>query len=409
MTIRGLSISALLAALALAGCNDESLQPPPAPSAGALFQRYVSIGNSLTAGLQSAGINDSTQLQAYPVILAHQMGTTFYPPLLSRPGCPPPFTNVFTNTRLGTGSTASTCFYRAPGVLPYVSNVAVPGAAVGDVTSNTGAGTNANPLTQLVLGGRTQLQAAMAVHPTFLSVWIGNNDVLGSFTALPNAGDSTLITPVATFQASYQKIVDSIKASGAKAVLIGVANVTEIPYASTGSIYFEIANNLVAGVAFPPTFHVDPLCAPAFINPAGKGDSTLVPFPFGVQLIAAAAAGATDTLHCTETSTVQPAELRKLVSTMLAYNAFISAAASTNSWAYVDPNPVLDSLRQDPQQVAPFPNVGSPASPTPCSGSPFGLAFTCDGVHPSASTHILIARHLAQAINAKFSTNIPLP
>ncbi|HUL49462.1 MAG TPA: SGNH/GDSL hydrolase family protein, partial [Gemmatimonadales bacterium] len=213
MTIRGLSISALLAALALAGCNDESLQPPPAPSAGALFQRYVSIGNSLTAGLQSAGINDSTQLQAYPVILAHQMGTTFYPPLLTRPGCPPPFTNVFTNTRLGTGSTATTCYYRAPGPIPFVSNVAVPGAAVADVMQNTA---NANPLTQLILGGRTQMQAAMAAHPTFVSVWIGNNDVLGAFTALPNAGDSALITPVATFQAAYQKIVDSIKASGAK-------------------------------------------------------------------------------------------------------------------------------------------------------------------------------------------------
>ena len=41
------------------------------PPAGAPFMaRYVAIGNSITAGFQSNGINDSTQRRAYPHLLA---------------------------------------------------------------------------------------------------------------------------------------------------------------------------------------------------------------------------------------------------------------------------------------------------------------------------------------------------
>ena len=42
-----------------------------------LFDRYVAIGNSITAGFQSDGINDSTQRQAYPALLAKQMRTRY--------------------------------------------------------------------------------------------------------------------------------------------------------------------------------------------------------------------------------------------------------------------------------------------------------------------------------------------
>jgi lysophospholipase L1-like esterase len=409
MTMRRLSVAASLgAALMLAGCSDETLNLPPTGmyTGGPLFQRYVAMGNSITSGVQSAGILDSTQAVAYPVIVAKQMGgSPFYMPILKRPGCPAPFTNVFTQTRLG-GFGPTDCAYRDTSSTrsPYISDVAVPGAEAIDVTVNGPApGTNSNALTQLILGGYTQLQAMQAQHPTFVSVWIGNNDVLGAFTNLPNAGDSTLITPLATFQTDYQKIVDGINAVGARAILLGVAKVTDIPYASLGSIYFAIKAGLVPGAAFPPSFVVGPNCAPTGFG--GKGDSILVPFPFGGALLAAAAGGAADTLYCTEPQTVQPAEVRKLLTTVAQYNAIISAAASANNWAYLDPNPVLDSLRADTSAVAAFPKFQY----TSCSPSPFGTAFSCDGVHPSTSTQLLIARHIVQAINSKYGSAIPAP
>ena len=413
MTIRRISLAAGLV-LAAAGCNNEALVTPPVPqyAGGAMFQRYVAMGNSITAGFQSGGINDSTQKQSYVGLVADKMGSPFYYPSLTKPGCPPPIDTVFTATgvphRLG-GGTAATCFFRAPTIPPFLTNVAVPGAEALDLLKNgPGPGTNSNALTLLMLGGRTQIQAMMAAHPTFVSVWAGNNDVLGAATNSANAGDSTLITPIATFQTTYADIVDSVSASGASAILIGVANVTAIPFFSQGATYYAIRNGLVPGQpgdTFPSAdslFHVDPLCAPSAFG--GKGDSVLVPFPFGGALLGAAQAGVNDTLHCAEPQTVQPAELVKLLTTVAAYNAFIVSQATAKNWAYLDPNTALDSLRLIPTQVAPFPNFAAA-----CSGAPFGLAFTCDGVHPSASTHLIIARHIVQAINAKYGSAIPAP
>ena len=413
MTIRRISLAAGLV-LAAAGCNNEALVTPPVPqyAGGAMFQRYVAMGNSITAGFQSGGINDSTQKQSYVGLVADKMGSPFYYPSLTKPGCPPPIDTVFTATgvphRLG-GGTAATCFFRAPTIPPFLTNVAVPGAEALDLLKNgPGPGTNSNALTLLMLGGRTQIQAMMAAHPTFVSVWAGNNDVLGAATNSANAGDSTLITPIATFQTTYADIVDSVSASGASAILIGVANVTAIPFFSQGATYYAIRNGLVPGQpgdTFPSAdslFHVDPLCAPSAFG--GKGDSVLVPFPFGGALLGAAQAGVNDTLHCAEPQTVQPAELVKLLTTVAAYNAFIASQATAKNWAYLDPNTALDSLRLIPTQVAPFPNFAAA-----CSGAPFGLAFTCDGVHPSASTHLIIARYIVQAINAKYGSAIPAP
>ena len=408
-TIRCSAVLGLL--LAAAACENEKVNTPFANQpVDPLFGRYVSMGNSITAGVQSAGINDSTQSQSYAVLLSRAMRSPFFAPLMRRPGCPPPFTNVFTQARVG-GGTPTTCALRsvpnpAP---PYISNTAVPSAEVFDLYNNFGADSNANPLTTFFLGGLTQVGMARRGQPTFISVWIGNNDVLGAATSAANAGDSTLITPVATFEANYGALLDSIGDIGPTGgVLIGVANVVGVanrtglpptqppangvPFFSYGSTYFV----LDAVGQIPGPFAAGPLCAPP------RGDSVLVPFPFGAALIQAGG-----TLNCNELQTIQPAEAVKLSTTVAAYNTYISAQAASLGWAYFDPNPTLDSLRRITTQVAFFPNFGTPTAPTACSASPFGLAFSCDAIHPSASTHRLIAGYLRNVINSEYGTAIP--
>src|SRR5882672_12905007 len=84
--------ASLVLTLALAGCHaDDSLNAPPVSDP--MFVRYVSMGNSITAGFQSAGINDSTQKRSYAVLLASAMGTDFVYPSLAGRGCIPPFVN----------------------------------------------------------------------------------------------------------------------------------------------------------------------------------------------------------------------------------------------------------------------------------------------------------------------------
>jgi hypothetical protein len=399
--------------LAAAACtNDQLNRPFGNVPVNALFDRYVSMGNSITAGFQSGGILDSTQLQAYPVLLARAMRSPFFPPLLTSPGCPPPYTDVFTQTRLTPPlyppSTATSCYLRkipnpAP---PYISNTAVPGAEVIDIYKNLDTASNANTLTQFILGGLTQVQMVERAHPTFVSIWIGNNDVLGAATSSTNAGDSTKITSVVNFQTRYGAMLDSVENIGPQGgILIGVANVTAIPYFSAGATYWAIKNHLAPPDSFPTLFTVSNNCAPIATGiPGARGDSVLVPFPYGAALLGAAQLGAPSNLDCADTvaAVVVPAELVKLVTAVTAYNTYISGQATARGWAYLNPNTTLDSLRTVPTAVRPF-----PALLQPCSVNPFGTAFSCDAVHPSASTHRLIAQKLRLAINAAYTTAIP--
>jgi hypothetical protein len=392
--------------LGLAACNNDELFPNAAlKPVNPLFTRYVSMGNSITAGFQSGGIVDSTQVQAYPVLLAHSMHTPFFSPLLNRPGCTPPIVSVFSNPRTYLdGAPAGACALRKTQSVPppYINDVAVPGAYAYSILDNLAPAAHSNPLTTFFLGGMTQMQMLRKVDPTFVTAWIGNNDVLGAATNGTNAGDSTLVTDTSTFKAEYTALLDSMTSGGhvQGAALIGVANVTLVPFFSKGSTYFAIKAGLVPGAAFPPTFIVGANCAPNGLG--GNGDSTLVPFTFGLPLVAAAAAGATDTLKCTEPQTVQPAELRFMVRAVNSYNTFIQSQATTRGYAYLDPNTLFASVAAS---IPAFPTTSGAAAVT----APFGTYFSRDGVHPTALAHKLVADSLASKINAKYGTNLVLP
>ena len=413
-TTKLFAAAALGIVLGASAChNDELFRPANFTPIDPLFERYVSMGNSITAGFQSAGINDSTQSQSYAVLLANAMGSPFFPPLLNRPGCPPPFTNVFTQARVS-GGTPTTCALRKATAVPppYVSNTAVPGAEVLDIYNNLDTASNSNTLTTFILGGLTQAQMMARAQPTFVSIWIGNNDVLGAATSSTNGGDTTKITPVAAFQTRSTAAFDAVAAAGPRgAVVIGVANVTLIPFFSRGATYWAIKNGLVPGAAFPPTMTVDNNCAPIATGiPGARGDSTLVPFPYGALLLGTAQAGGPATLSCSDTipRVVVPAELRRLVATVTAYNTFDSTQAATRGWAWVNPNPLLAALAADTAQVRSFPYFPqNNAGDTVAVRRPFGRAFSLDAVHPSASTHKTIANALRTAINAKYGTSIP--
>ncbi len=396
--------------LVLAGaCSQDELFSPAVPlyKGGAMFQRYVSMGNSVTAGFQSGGINDSTQKQSYAAKLSVAMGgDRFNRPSLTIPGCPPPIDTLFTASgvphRLG-GAAAPPCSLRSAPLPPYISNVAVPGATVFD-PFHAGPTPSANALTLLILGARSQIQAMRDAQPTFVSAWIGNNDVLGAATDTANAGNPAEVTDTAVFRARYDSLLAGIDSTPSiqGGILIGVVDVGAAPYFSYGVTYL----GAFLQAKLPPAMVVLPNCAPR--SSGGIGDTVLVAFQYGFGLIGRAAAGVPDTLDCTNDHNIEPAELANIHATVGAYNAVISARATARHWAYVDPNGLLATLRADTTQVRIFPNTTATSCNGTASGSPFGLAFSCDGIHPSNASHRLIAQAIVQTINATYGSAIPV-
>ena len=160
------------------------------------------------------------------------MGSQYYYPSFTMPGCPPPIDTLFTASgvphTLG-APLAPPCALRSPTIPPYLTNVAVPGATTFDPVSTLPT-VSSNALTLFILGGRSQVEAAADAHPTFLSVWIGNNDVLGAATDQTNAGDPTKVTPVALFTANYDAMLADLDTISTLqgAILVGVADVAAI-------------------------------------------------------------------------------------------------------------------------------------------------------------------------------------
>ncbi len=403
-------IAAVAFVIMLAGCRADQLVEPPA-SAGTnagLFRRYVSLGNSIAAGFQSGGINDSTQRASFAVLFAQQAGTPFTYPSLAGRGCPAPLVNNVTQERVGSQPDDQPCDLRQLPLPLYLNNLAVPGLNVADAFSNTASGLGTySRLTQFFLGGRTQIEWLMAEQPTFVSVEIGPNDVLGAIISGSNPGDPTLVTPPTAFEAAYRQLADSIVATGAEAVLFTIPDVTLVPYVSSGSTYWCIRNQPACGFTapdFPPGFTVSNNCAPEAAIPGSPGDETLVPWTVGLAKIAAAAAGAPATLDCSvDAEVVLPSELAVIRDAVQADNAAIQAVADEHDWAIFDINLPFAALRAD-GSIPDFPDISQALSG---GNVTFGPIFSLDGFHPSSLAQALIANDVIAVVNAKYGTALP--
>jgi len=385
----------------LFGCNDESLVAPETENE--LFTRYVSLGNSIAAGFQSNGINTQTQSESYAALLADQMNTSFSIPELRQPGCPPPLTSFFDETGVPNpqrpGNTdATTCALRDARTPIQVNNVAVPGARVLDVLTNQ---VSANALTQFILGGRTQIEAALDANPTFATVWIGNNDVLD-----PALNGTDNVTPPSQFQSRYTTILDSLTSANSfqGGVLVGVANVTFTPFFSPGPVYYALDQ---AG-RFPDNFEVSENCN----NQSPEtGLSPLVPLNFGFGLLGQALQNPDQTipLDCEADGALSLTEVTTLSGTIQQYNQFIQQQASERDMGYLNPNDVLGALYLNEDGDPDPTNDLIPKFPDRDSDQPFGQFFSLDGVHPSAATHRVVAAQLIQVINETYDVSLTLP
>jgi GDSL-like Lipase/Acylhydrolase len=405
------------AALALAGmalsCDHEAsvFDPPPADD---MFATYVAIGNSITAGVQSGGINDATQRQSYAFLIAQQMRTRFAYPSLTMPGCQPPIINWQTGARLNTPAPVlpGGCQLRSTTLATDIlNNVAVPGAGSTEVNAPTSP--FHNTLTSLFLGGKTQTQRALDARPGFVSIWIGNNDVLDAAVlgiAFPNPNaPARPITPVATFTAEYDAMLDAITANGAnvEGILIGTVQTTAAPLVFPVAAFQDPAflagfGQLAGG---PVSVHANCTGSPALVsflivgpmrayNPANPVTPANHPRAIVCEKNTPGFADPVGDVYI-----LDAADQAAIQTAVTQYNAHIQSKANELGWAYVDPNAaggLIATLRAS-GCIRAVPNIGASATT-----SPFGACLSLDGIHPSPTGQAHVANAVIAAINSTY-------
>lgn len=326
-------------------------QTAPA-SAQTALERYVSLGDSITAGYQSGGLRADGQARAYPVLLAKRLGVGFAAPLGRDPGCPPP---------LGARTGAASCARLTPGAV--VSNFAVPGARVEDLLTARAStvAASARPLYSLILGPNdSQVSAALKARPQLISVWIGANNVLGAALS----GDAASATPPAQFERAYAALLGALKPANARLVLLTVPDVTSVPA-------------LVPGARLAGFGLGDASCA----NTQNRVPITRL---LGGEL----------PLSCDAPYALTPSEARAVQETVAAYNASIRRLAAREGALVFDVNEVQTSAN---------------ATYDPTSAAPFGPDFSLDGVHPSNSAHARLANALAAFLGRELGLPLRAP
>lgn len=267
-----LTTLALALLLPLSGCKtdfneDVSSIKPTAGSAD--FSNYIALGNSLTSGFSNNALYIDGQKESYPNIIAGQMqkagGGEFIQPMMADNngglllnGIPIQGTKLvltgFTNGNpdISNAQAAPTTDITNK-VTGKLNNFGVPGAksfhllapGYGNIAGVLTGKANPYYVRFATSATSTVVGDAALQKPTFYSLWIGNNDVLGYATSGGTGTDQTGNLNPATYgpnditdpqflAKSIEGIIQTMAAAGAtKGVIANIPNVTSIPFFTT--------------------------------------------------------------------------------------------------------------------------------------------------------------------------------
>lgn len=440
-------ISLFLSAILFVSCDDYTDLTPVVKdkmSGNADFTRYVSLGNSLTAGYQNGTLYESAQVYSYPNLIAKQVGTTFEMPIVSDPGLGgrmeiqslDPFV-VYTNKTAGVPLNSN---YPAP-----YNNLGVPGALTYDIlfakSSTTCAsyvyGNTPNPYFDLILRNSalnlgTPLEQALAQAPTFITLWIGNNDVLGYATS--GGTSPSAPTSVNDFQQLYGGIAQGLSQyasqTGAKVVVANIPNVSAIPFFTTVGAQIAINPNIPwanlllgfvyqkageSGIGSGSATQNDLLTGKVLVTLQGSSYAALLGQPTGkfyrdnhypalpVGIDTTKPFGFHPQNPFPNPYVLDPNEITTANNAVAQYNSVIAGLAQNFGFGLVDINTKFNQFR-----AADFTGGtvidGITFKTLYVSGGLFGL----DGVHPTNQAHAIVANEFIKVINSKFGAKIPL-
>jgi hypothetical protein len=470
----------LLVSLTFAACNNNdddisTVAEVPITAGSADFANYVALGDSFAAGYSDGALFKTGQDGSYVSILSQQFalagGGVFKVPYTSdNIGGLLLGGNVIAGPRLYFDTTTKSPVVVTGAPTTEVSthltgsfnNLGVPGAksfhlvapGYGNVAGvATGA---ANPYFARFARTPTTtvLDDALVQKPTFFSLWIGGNDVLGYATSggigvnqTGNLNPATYggndITDPNVFANVFSTLVTNLTAGGTKGVVANLPYVNTLPYFTTvpynpvaldaakatqlNTGYAKYNAGLQAMVTTYKLITAEEATRRTIVFKEGANavvieDSYLTNLTaYGVPSYRLATSE--DLIVLTSRSFIGTAvngdptkvngvsvpladkwvlskdEIAEVKVATDAYNVTIKAIADAKGLAFVDSKSIMDKLSTTGGIVS--------GDYTLTSAYVFGGAFSLDGVHPSPRGYALIANAFSVAINAKYGSNLP--
>lgn len=474
-TIKYIGLSFLALAFIACESDDEMItgnEPLPALTAGSAdFSKYVSIGNSLAAGFTDSALFIAGQENSFPNTLSKKFSlvggsATFTQPLMNDniggiaiggvqiPGAslgprlifngagPAPITTII-------GPVVSSTDLLVNNPTGPFNNMGVPGAAsfhfiapgYGNI-ANLSAGL-ANPYFVRLTGATpdaTIMELATAQSPSFVSLWVGANDVLGY--ALGGASDGGP-TPQPTFDFAVSQIMSNLES--AQGVMLNIPNVKDLPYftrvpynpvlldaATAGAVngaYAGYNATLQALVGAPPVMmtqeeadsrminFVEGLANAVVIMDEDLSDLTiydpmlvsmrqatsndLMVLPSANFIGTEAVPGNPFTVNgvaipLSDRWVLTPSEQEEITMAVSGFNATIQASASAAGYGLVDANTIFQQLASTGYDDGFY---------TLTADLVTGGAISLDGFHPTSRGYGLIANEIMKAIDATYGSN----
>ncbi len=381
------------------------------------LSKLVVVGDSLSAGVQNFSLLDTQQPNGYASLIASQAHVRLKLPLVPFPGAP----NVLQLTSLN-----PLTIIPVDGSLPPIprdkpctqpTNLAVPGVTLEQALTLVPGGTptpldaTAQLSTNLVLGfpnpfgphlpapytcpgtptqPLTQIQQAVALNPTTVIDYLGNNDAL--VPALTGALNT--LTPLSSFANSYDQVLDALEKTHATIITATIPDVTKVPYFTSVSTIAAEAHLPVGIVAAKlgvgPHDLLRPTATPFALSILSNQVQGPLPQTCRLPLPGLPAAD----IPCVLTA--KDAELVRL--TIDAYNIVILFESITHGATLVDIHALVDRIA----------STGVNADNKHLTTGFLGGLFSLDGVHPTNTGYAVIANAFIERMNASFGSGIPL-
>jgi hypothetical protein len=248
--------------------------------------------------------------------------------------------------------------------------------------------TDEDVITNLVLGfpignNKSQMNETIALKPTAVFLWIGNDDALAADTS----GSPASMTALATFTQDFQQLMTALHTQ-TKATLI-VANIPDVTLVP----YLTPAATVIAQAAAETAQSQTQIAAELGIQPGDLVNATGLA---QAQSAVSAIQKGNTPVPLTDSGFLSAAEITQVQMTVSQYNMAIAQQVTAAGGVLVDMNTYIKTLAQN----------GVTINNYNATIVFLGGLFSLDGLHPTNTGYALIANQFITAINTNLKMNL---